>query len=443
LPRAIASDWFRDTELPPIFAQDARKGISATATDIDSWADQSGNVANATATTTARPTIGTWASDGGVGVSFNGTANWLAIDGPLAHCQGTQSKTIVALVRATDVSGSRCLFGGGGAGSILTALQGVGGVGNLFTQDAAGAQVSLTTPASTIITGQDQLIMYVHADGTNAASLWVDGKRHAIGDGFPEGGLTHTHLAIGATLGGGTAGANFWAGVIRHIAGFSGAGGAQLYRAACRNWLGGSHLNVVCDGNSLTLGQGSTGGNTYSTYLLRNLEYTRGRVGASNLGVGAQTTQQMIADFASQVVPLLRPGSHNILAAWEIGNDILTNQITPAQAVANYWTYVDLAVAAGFDVLAFTCAPRADFDGTGTSYKAPARITEANALVLAGYRAHGCFDCVDLGSATEAPQLQNTANTNYFADTVHHTNAGYSIVASLASRKITRRWAEI
>jgi hypothetical protein len=445
LPRDL-SRWYLECSQPCIEAHDPRIGVTVSAGAIDSVLDVSGNAATLTQTSTARPTVGVWASDGGAAFAFNGTDQWFWADGTLAHLQDTQSRTVLEYTRRARNTGSNCIHGGCGASGVLSALQVVDGNGDFFATTTGGNKNILTT-GSPIVTTRDQLLMWVQADGAGNASLWVDGKQYVVADTFEPGTLTHTHLAFGALATAAATAANFTSGTNRWFGVYSGSMGVADYKLACRGLFGHPYANIICDGNSLTLGGSSTGGNTYPAYLAKAFQQTAGKCAVTNAGVGAQTTQQMIADFASEIVPLIRPGAHNIYVVWEVGNDILLNSLTPTEAVANYWTLVDLAVAAGFDVLAVTCGPRGDFDGTGalgsggTSWKAPARLTEANALILAGASAHGCFAVANVGAA---PQLQDTANRNYIvADTVHYTNAGYAVVSATVAKPLSRRLAEV
>lgn len=143
-----------------------------------------------------------------------------------------------------------------------------------------------------------------------------------------------------------------------------------------------SQGQLICDGNSLT----AASYGPYTPWPAMVEELTGHRLQVMNLAVGGQTTQQMAADFASQVAPLYSADrACNIYAAWEIRNDLLYNALTPAQAVANYWALLDAAQAAGFTVVAFTMVP-----SRGVSV---ADIASVNALVRAGWASHADALC--------------------------------------------------
>ena len=247
--------------------------------------------------------------------------------------------------------------------------------------------------------------------------------------------MTHTHLAIGACIVGGVTAANGMKGQLRHIAGFTGRGTAVLLDQVARGWFGVPHCHLIFVGNSITSGAGSTGGNTYPYYTAKALGLLGGKCSYANLGHSGETTQQLLARYASEVTPTLHTGSKNILVLNEIGNDIYLNGLTARQAVDNYWAYVAVARAAGIEVLASTCGPRALFS--------PAQLTtllDANALVEAEFSANGCFDFADFGTIAE---IQDINDTTYLADGTHPTSAGYSCYARVAADKLARRIAQL
>jgi len=102
----------------------------------------------------------------------------------------------------------------------------------------------------------------------------------------------------------------------------------------------------VFDGNSLTAGQGGTPYPTQFSQL-------DGIVGKGctfhNLGVGAQQTSQMIADFNSQVLPLYDPNKSCFYLVNEVGNDIYYNGDV-SEAMSRFWQLCDMAKNAGFIV---------------------------------------------------------------------------------------------
>jgi lysophospholipase L1-like esterase len=193
------------------------------------------------------------------------------------------------------------------------------------------------------------------------------------------------------------------------------------------DWL--SDAGIVFDGNSLTAGQGSTGGNTYPAQLIALLE-ALGITGIAdyNFGVGGQTTGDMESDAATQIDTLILPGVQNILFAWEIGNRIYFNGNVSA-AQTEFQTYCENRQAAGYTVIVITLTPRNQSTAFGddvTTFNT--KLASANTWLRANYTsfASGLVD-VALDD-----RLSDYLDTTYFSDGIHYTNAGYGVVAELA-----------
>ncbi len=172
---------------------------------------------------------------------------------------------------------------------------------------------------------------------------------------------------------------------------------------------------IVCDGNSLTAA--SYGAfNPYPAVLDELLGF---RYNVINVGVGGQTTQQMTADGVAQVDALYAAGHDcNICVPWEVRNDFVGNSLTPAQAVANYWTYCDARQSAGWEVVAVTVLPS---DGV-----ASADLATINAAIRADYASHADV----LADVAADARLADNSNADYFiSDTTHLSNAGLVAVA--------------
>lgn len=198
-------------------------------------------------------------------------------------------------------------------------------------------------------------------------------------------------------------------------------------KASVREYLTAKHSLVtrsvlVCDGNSLTSGTGSTGGNTYPAQLhalLGGASYYR----LDNAGVGGQTTQQMTADATTDIDPLRDNWHIPILCALEVGNDIVLNALTGAQAEANYATYCGDRQTAGFTVIAMTCFARGGLTGPQETAR-----QDANTLIRANWATYADALC-DLDADA---RLSNPADATYFYfDEVHLNNAGYGVIAEL------------
>lgn len=181
---------------------------------------------------------------------------------------------------------------------------------------------------------------------------------------------------------------------------------------------------IVCDGNSLTYGRG-----TAESYPSQLQELTGRPV--ANLGVGAQTTRNMLVDAEQQVDSLYRPGG--ILVAWEVTNDLYFGADWP-EARERFSDYCKARRAKGWTVIALTVLPRQQ-DGLRADFEQ--QRTAANDW-LREHRAEFCDALIDLD---ELPKLSDPQDKRHFADGVHLTAAGYLIVAQQLEAAI-RRWLD-
>lgn len=192
---------------------------------------------------------------------------------------------------------------------------------------------------------------------------------------------------------------------------------------------------IVCDGNSVTYGFGSSDPATKSyPALLQGLApFSYNGATVYNFGVNSATTQDMIDDAATQIDPLYTPGVKNILIALEVGNDIYFNG-DAAAAYTRYVSYCNARRAAGFKVIAVTtayrehsvcCAGLTPFGDSDAAYDA--KRLSANASIRANWAtfADALFD---FGANANF----SSYNATYFiSDKVHESDAGYALEASL------------
>jgi hypothetical protein len=177
------------------------------------------------------------------------------------------------------------------------------------------------------------------------------------------------------------------------------------YNFLAKAITGNSFFNVIFDGNSLTAGQGSTGGLTYPNQTLASLKY---HYSGPNDGIGGQTTPMMLAALNNANHPgtqILVSPIGNVVSAWEISNDIFANNVDGPTALAHWASYVAATRALGTKVVSGTVIARSEFTPTNQT-------------------------AADYASK---PELQNYSNPIYFSDGIHLTNTGYAVVASVAA----------
>lgn len=127
----------------------------------------------------------------------------------------------------------------------------------------------------------------------------------------------------------------------------------SIFAAAFKAATGkGIQLNVVCKGDSITLGLGITTPWTQSLSLnLRNQVF--------NKGVTSQTLATMVSNAATEVDPLLRANMTNICVIWGGTNDFALGS-SAATVESSLSTYIAARVAAGWTVISVECIDRGD-----------------------------------------------------------------------------------
>lgn len=186
------------------------------------------------------------------------------------------------------------------------------------------------------------------------------------------------------------------------------------------------NLNIVCDGNSLTQGQGGT---PYHTYLQNSLQ----NAVVQNFGVGGQTTTQMISDATAQIDTQIDVKKKNILIAWEIGNEVYYNgDVTTA--CNNFKAYCDARRTSGWQkIIVINCPPRkqsTQFGDTESQYNT--KLQQVNSWLNANYTTFA-DEIVDLAGDS---RFQGYSLNVYNADLAHFNSNGYSIIAEKIKTKL-------
>lgn len=186
---------------------------------------------------------------------------------------------------------------------------------------------------------------------------------------------------------------------------------------------------LICDGNSLTVGQGSTGGvNGWVTQIAPLLSGGAAAWNILNNGTSGQTTPQMDTQASPGggiATTDVRLGFYakTIVTGWEITNDILTNSVSAATGFANVQAFFNhrRAASAAAKLVVMTCLPRTTITGANET----ARQT-INANIVANFAtfADAILDVASL------PNLTDPTNVTYYADGTHLTDAGYAIIAA-------------
>ncbi len=182
---------------------------------------------------------------------------------------------------------------------------------------------------------------------------------------------------------------------------------------------------VIFDGNSLTYGLGATPGHTYPEDVAAELGPGHDYL---NVGVGGQTTREMLADAATEV-DAKHPA---IVVAWEIGNALYYWQRSPDRgqdpetAWGDFVTYCNARRSAGAKVVVLTVTPRT------IDYADPpwtAAVESINGRMRQDWRSFAD----GLADVAAEPGLQDPAR---FPDGVHLNDQEYAIVAGVVATTI-------
>jgi len=212
---------------------------------------------------------------------------------------------------------------------------------------------------------------------------------------------------------------------------------------------------IVCDGNSLTVGQGSTGGNNYPSQMGVKYPLSSFAGSITNKGVGGQTTLDMEADATSDIDSLLSGSYENILLAWEIRNHLVVDAPTNSDAYDAFADYCSERQAAGWKVIVATILPSwaASYRGDNTSTGYAQLESDRNAVNVMLRNGWGDFadGLADLAAVSSIGTFGNHENTGYvfntasrpttstnglYDDGTHMTNAGYTVVADVFLKSI-------
>lgn len=196
-----------------------------------------------------------------------------------------------------------------------------------------------------------------------------------------------------------------------------------LVLTACNN----GRLIIVCDGNSLTSGVGA------SKSYPQQLQELFKKATVYNLGVGAQTTEQMISDASKQVDSYYNNHFSCFLIAWEIGNDIVYNG-HPEDAVKRFEQYCRDRKQAGWKVLALTLPQRGKTIYYKTVGEYQRALDSANILL----RQNPSFYCDALVDVAADSRLSKINSDYWNYDSVHLNDRGYAVIAELTRKSILK-----
>lgn len=182
-------------------------------------------------------------------------------------------------------------------------------------------------------------------------------------------------------------------------------------------------------GDSLTAGQGSTGGQTYPAQMAAIL--ASNPVGLNVMGASGTTAQGWVDTYWDQYLNLnwrrVNQTVNQVAHIWLGTNDLWLSS-DPVSLVPTVFANLKIlwarARALGFKVVASTELPR-------SNSPTPAGFETARQMLNTLIRGASAFYdyLADVGADATIGEAGQETNTTYYADLVHLTNAGYAIVA--------------
>ena len=182
---------------------------------------------------------------------------------------------------------------------------------------------------------------------------------------------------------------------------------------------------IVCDGNSLINGYGTTSNHCIDDAMVA-LGYTS--FDYKNFGSPGFKTTDLQSRFDSLITPEYdSKKALNVYVVWELTNHLLSGATTPTIAYNSLKALCQSAQAAGFTkIIVATCLPRDDA-GLRAGFEADRLTVNTNIRTNAiseGWATH----VADVGGdATIATNQASADNTTYYSDKVHLTDAGHTV----------------
>lgn len=148
-------------------------------------------------------------------------------------------------------------------------------------------------------------------------------------------------------------------------------------------------INIVCEGNSLTYGQGVARELSYPSQLqtLFNKDSALGVIATvHNIGINGQTTPEMLFAMRQRLKETFDSRSdRNVLVVWEIRNHLVRHCTDRLSVLDAYMTYCHRAAEMGFEVYSVTLLPSWSGSYCGDSTSAAMRKLEEDRVFINRY----------------------------------------------------------
>jgi hypothetical protein len=191
----------------------------------------------------------------------------------------------------------------------------------------------------------------------------------------------------------------------------------------------GTGNQLVCSGDSLTVGTGGT--SSYCTQLVLTDSFT-----IINTAVGGKTMATMKTEAATVDAPYFTPGSQrNVNVLWGGTNDLYNYPAsTPVTVFRDLIATVQFRKSVGYQVFVPTMISRCGFAQDGTTTMASLK-NGYNALIRGGALRYG-YTVVDFGVDPHLDPDAACTDTNYYTGGLHLLDAGYALIAGYVSTSV-------
>jgi lysophospholipase L1-like esterase len=205
------------------------------------------------------------------------------------------------------------------------------------------------------------------------------------------------------------------------------------------------YINIVCAGNSLVAGTGSTGSFDYPSQLKN---FFRSGYKITNSGVGGQNFNAMQANYTTQVGQYYDSSAHqNIVIGLEHTNQLMGSTVSNSINEMNNW--IQLCQTTGYKVIIATMLPRHWYPYKGNTTVSGYNQLNAdrlslNELIIANASTYN-YTVADIGGDSRIGVFHQNEQSGYtysetpptnsadgkYVDGTHLSNLGYGVITSI------------
>jgi lysophospholipase L1-like esterase len=192
--------------------------------------------------------------------------------------------------------------------------------------------------------------------------------------------------------------------------------------------LGAEHCNLVFDGDSISVGQGSTPGYSLADATVKALHF-RGKFAV--VGRSGSPVSERVERFEQTVAIKYDPSAKVNIILFHAGDNDIAQGASAGDTFKRLESYISLAHNLGWRVVASTEMQRFDF-----AAPKQAELLEYNRLLMDDARSEAIADFANENTMTRRDlRLDPSIFTR---DQVHPSNGGYEILGKIAAEALKR-----